>query len=33
MYRIYKNVRGGTTLVAQWLRLFAPNAGVLGFDP
>ena len=27
------NVKGGTSLVVQWLRLCTPNAGVMGSIP
>ena len=31
--RHIKNKTGGTSLVVQWLRLHAPNAGGLGLIP
>ena len=30
---LIKSDSEGTSLVVQWLRLHAPNAGALGFDP
>lgn len=30
MRRLLLNVKGGTSVVAQWLRLIVPNAGYLG---
>lgn len=30
MRRLLLNVKGGTSMVAQWLRLIVPNAGYLG---
>ena len=33
LYDPYKNQLVGTSLVAQWLRLCAPNAGGMGLKP
>ena len=33
IFILIKNLIKGTSLVAQWIRLRAPNAGGPGFDP